>query len=277
MKEQKESLFLRFLYHTAVGRFLLKLLSSRFVSRMAGLFLSSPFSRFLIKGFIKKNHIPMEEYEDEKCKSFNAFFSRKIKKEYRPIEKSENILISPSDGFVSVYPIKEGLVLPIKQSVFDIPSLLQNEKLASKYQNGTCVVLRLCVEHYHRYCYLDEGTKEKNIYIPGKLHTVRPIALEKIPVFMENAREYTTLHTKNFKDVVQIEIGALLVGKIKNYHEEHHFLKGEEKGTFLFGGSTIVLLFQEKTIEISKKMEEASKKGLETAVKMGEEIGKKIK
>ena len=274
---EKESLFLRFLYHTVLGRVLLKMLSCRFVSFIVGLFLSSQCSRFLISGFIKKNHIVIEEYEQKNYKSFNDFFSRKIKKECRPIARNAKDCISPSDGFLSAHPIENGLVLPIKQSVFSISSLLQNEKLAKKYKNGTCIVLRLCVEHYHRYCYLDEGTKENNIYIPGKLHTVRPIALEKCPVFTENAREYTIMHTKHFGDVVEIEIGALLVGKIKNYHQVYQFSKGEEKGTFLFGGSTIVLLFQKNAVKIPKSYFEKSKRGMEIPIKMGEKIGESLK
>lgn len=275
MKKEKESFGLRFLYHTILGRCFLKVLSCRFVSKVVGLFLSTFASRILIKRFIRKNHIPMEEYKKEKYPSFNAFFDREVKEECRPMAKKATALISPCDGFLSVYPIEDGLVLPIKQSSYSIASLLQNEELAKKYQDGICMVLRLCVNHYHRYCYLDEGTKERNVFIPGVLHTVRPIALESIPVFIENAREYTILHTKHFGDVVQIEVGALFVGKIKNHHEEYSFCRGEEKGMFLFGGSTIILLFQKNAAHIPKEYFEKTEKGYEIPVKMGEKIGNK--
>lgn len=272
---KKESIGLRFLYHTILGRCFLKVLSCRFVSKEVGLFLSTSPSKILIKRFIRKNNIPMEEYKEENYPNFNAFFDREVKEECRPIAKKETDLISPCDGFLSVYSIKDGLVLPIKQSSYSIASLLQNEELAKKYQDGICMVLRLCVNHYHRYCYLDEGTKEKNVSIPGVLHTVRPIALESIPVFIENAREYTILHTKHFEDVVQIEVGALFVGKIKNHHEEYSFHRGEEKGMFLFGGSTIILLFQKNAAHITKEYFEKTEKGYEIPVKMGEKIGNK--
>lgn len=272
---KKESFGLRFLYHTTLGRCFLKVFSCRFVSKIIGMFLSSSLSKVLIKRFIRKNGIPMEEYKKAKYSSFNAFFSREIKEECRPISKNAVDLISPCDGFLSVYPIKDGLVLPIKQSSYSIASLLKNEELAKKYQEGTCLVIRLCVNHYHRYCYLDDGTKEENVFLPGVLHTVRPIALERVPVFIENAREYTSLHTKHFGDVVQIEVGALFVGKIKNHHEEYSFCRGEEKGMFLFGGSTIILLFQKDAVKIPKDYEEQTKKGYEIPVKMGEKIGSK--
>lgn len=270
---KKESIGLRFLYHTVLGRCFLKVLSCRFVSKVAGMFLSTPLSKVIIKRFIRKNSINIEEYKEEKYSSFNAFFSREVKEECRPISKKETDLISPSDGFLSVYKIEDGLVLPIKQSKYSISSLLKNEVLANQYQDGICMIIRLCVNHYHRYCYLDEGTKEKNVYIPGVLHTVRPIALESIPVFLENAREYTVLHTKHFHDVVQVEVGALLVGKIQNHHQEYYFKRGEEKGMFLFGGSTIILLFQKDAVCIPKEYFEKTKEGFEIPIKMGEKIG----
>lgn len=273
--EEKESFMLRFLYHTVFGRICLKFFSSRFLSKICGLFLDSRFSKFLISGFIRKNKININEYYHENFKCFNDCFSRKIRENCRVIDEESSHLISPCDGLLSAYTIQDGLVIPVKQSEYSIFSLLQDEELAAKYQNGICLVFRLCVSHYHRYCYLDSGSKGLNHFISGKLHTVRPIALENRPVFVENSREYTVLDTKHFGNVLQMEVGALLVGKIKNHHEEYCFTKGEEKGMFLYGGSTIILLFEPNTISISDSFFEMTKKGKEIEVKMGEQIGER--
>lgn len=271
MKE-KESLGLRFLYHTIIGRVCLKGLSSRWLSKMIGHFLDSKWSRFLIPKFIKKNKIEITDYYSDNFQSFNDCFTRKIREGKRIIEQNKDCFISPCDGLLSVYKIKEGLIISIKQSEYSIYSLLKNKELANKYQDGMCLVFRLCVHHYHRYCYIDSGRKGKNVFIAGKLHTVRPIALESFPVFTENSREYTVLDTDHFGVVTQIEVGALLVGKIKNYHEEYRFFKGEEKGVFLYGGSTIILLLEKETVNISKHILEKTKFGEEYEVKMGEKI-----
>ena len=66
-----------------------------------------------------------------------------------------------------------------------------------------------------------------------------------------------------------------MIGRIKNYHENYEFTKGEEKGMFLFGGSTIVLLIEKNKVEINKNILENTKSGYETIVKMGEKIGTK--
>ena len=77
-------------------------------------------------------------------------------------------------------------------------------------------MFRLTVEDYHRYFYIDGGSKGENVFIEGRLHTVQPIALEHRRVFTENCREYTVLHTENFGDVTQVEVGAMMVGRIVN-------------------------------------------------------------
>lgn len=274
--KKEEDRTLKFLYHTMFGRILLKMLSSRWVSRLCAAFLDSRFSKPLIKRFLRKNHIKTTEYICDNFKCFNDCFSRKIKQGLRPIDQSPKSLISPCDGLLSAYPITDKTVLPVKQSHYTIDALLKNRRLSSRYQNGLCLVLRLCVHHYHRYCYIDNGTKGKNMFIPGKLHTVRPIALQALPVFTQNCREYTIMHTENFGNVTQIEVGAMLVGKIKNHHGSTKFTKGQEKGMFLYGGSTIILLFEKDKIQIPESFFEMTKRGKELPVKMGEKLGEAL-
>lgn len=270
-------MMLRFLYNSIPGRILLKFLASRPISNICGAFLDTRLSAGLIPGFVRRNHIDLSEYTAGPYKSFNAFFTRQIRKGRRPIDSHPDHLISPCDGLLSVYQIADRLVLPVKQSHYTIDALLQNKKLAKKYQNGTCLVFRLCVDHYHRYCYLDDCNKGGNTFIPGKLHTVRPVALETLPVFTQNCREYTVMKTANFGTVTQIEVGAMLVGKIKNHHQSRRCLRGEEKGMFLYGGSTIIVLLEKDKAKIDACFLKASARGLESPVKMGEKLGTAIK
>lgn len=279
MKEttkQKESLSLRFLYRTAVGRLLLKPLIARPLSKLAGKYMSSSLSRPLIRRFVKKNGINLADYEEVRYRSFNDCFTRKIKAENRPIPMEADLFVSPCDARLSVYPIREDSVFHIKGSDYSVKGLLGgNEALTEKYAGGTCLVFRLCVHHYHRYVYFDGGKKGENTFLPGKLHTVRPIALETFPVFVQNCREYTVMETENFGTATQIEVGAMLVGKIQNHHAEHTFARGEEKGMFLYGGSTVVLLLEKDTAMIDSRFFEATENDEETEVKMGEILGKK--
>lgn len=268
---------LNFLYKTAAGRCVLKLLASRPVSKLCGIFLDSSLSASLIKGFVKKNNIDCSDYELDGIKTFNQFFRRRIKDGKRPFDMDPAHLCSPCDGLLSVYPINdEGTVIPIKQSAYTIAELLKDKELAAGYSGGWCLVFRLCVDNYHRYAYPVSGIKGANIFIPGVLHTVRPIALETFPVFAQNCREYTVIESSGFGKVVQMEVGAMLVGRIVNLEQEGKAERGMEKGYFEYGGSTVILLIEKDKVAVKQTILETSQTGNETPVKMGECIGSKI-
>ena len=264
---------LTFLYETIPGRFILKPFTSPRFSHVCGRFLDSKYSSCFIRPFVRWNHIDVAEYETDGIRSFNDFFSRKIKKGKRVVTMDAEKLIAPCDGLLSVWKVEQDTILPVKQSQYTVPDLLRNKKLAKHYEGGYCLVFRLCVDHYHRYCYIDSGKKSSNIFIPGKLHTVRPIALRKVPVFTENSREYTLIRTKKFGTLVQMEVGAMLVGRIVNHEGAGRAVRGREKGYFQYGGSTIIVLTEPGQVKIREDILESSALGRETAVKLGEMIG----
>ena len=164
------------------------------------------------------------------------------------------------------------MVIPVKQSRFSLKELLGGDAVYREYEGGVCLVFRLCVNHYHRYCYVDHGLKGENRFIEGKLHTVRPIALKTLPVFTENCREYTVIDTENFRRVVQMEVGAMLVGRILNYHKSQRVRRGQEKGRFLYGGSTVIVLLEKDAVKLPQSIFRATQAGLEVPVKLGERI-----
>lgn len=264
---------LEFLYHTVPGRCVLKVLISPAVSKIAGLYLDCPLSAFMIDRFIRKNGIDIKQYKKKRYKSFNDFFSREIDMKNRPVDMDKSAVISPCDAKLSVYEVKEDQTFLIKGKLYNIEQLIRDKKLASEYRGGYCLVFRMCVDDYHRYCYIDDGVKNDNVYLPGVLHTVRPVALETHKVFAENSREYTTLFTNNFGRVIHMEVGAMLVGKIKNFHKAGTIQKGAPKGMFQFGGSSIVLLFEKDAININSEILQNTQEGLETIIHLGETIG----
>ena len=270
---KESSGILKFLYNTVPGRAVLKVITSPTISKIGGAYMDSKLSTIHIKGFIKNNHIDMSQYEKAKYESFNEFFTRKILPEKRPVCKDEDALISPCDGRLSAYHIDSNSQFYIKKSRYSIQDLLQGSKAAVDYNGGICLILRLCVDDYHRYGNIDDGVILENKYIRGKLHTVRPIAVNRYPVFVQNSREYTIIKTKNFGRVAQIEVGALMIDKIKNHSKSGSVIKGTEKGMFLYGGSTIVLLFEKDTVSIPEKYFEETENDREVIVKYGSKIG----
>ncbi|WP_218150253.1 phosphatidylserine decarboxylase [Treponema bryantii] len=251
------------------------MLSTRAVSKLSGVFLDSRLSSFLINSFARKNNIVLDDYELEYIKSFNEFFRRKIKAGKRVFDTEPEHLCAPCDGLLSVWNIQKDTVIPVKQSAYTVERLLRDPQLASEFEDGLCLVFRLCVNHYHRYAYVDSGKKGANIFIPGVLHTVRPIALETLPVFTENCREYTVIENPVFGKLIQMEVGAMLVGRIVNLEGEGTAVRGKEKGFFEYGGSTIIVLLKKDSAKIKDEILSNSIAGIETPVKMGEQIGVK--
>lgn len=267
---------LSFLYKTVFGRLILKILTCPFISKTAGYFMDSRFSVPFIKPFIRKNNISLEDYEISDWHSFNEFFVRRVKDGARSFDYSPDSLISPCDALLTVYPISPSLTFTVKNSVYSIDTLLENSSLADEFGGGLCLVFRLTPSHYHRYYYFDSGEKGENIFIRGLLHTVQPIAVENFPVYTRNSREYTILKTDNFGDAVFMEVGAMLVGRIVNLHSTHIFRRGEEKGRFEFGGSTIIVLLKQGVAEINKEIIDTNKNGKEFSVLAGQKIGHKL-
>ncbi len=270
---EKQNEMLKKLYGTAGGRLLLKVLTRPIISKIAGAFMDSPLSIPLIKPFIRKNNIDMSQYEKKRYMSYNAFFTRKVLPEKRQIDMDEDSLISPCDSKLSVYKINSRSVFTIKDSRYKLSDLLKNDFLARRFEGGWCMIFRLEVDDYHRYCYIDNGIKTVNHFIKGELHTVNPIALKKYNIYKRNSREYTLMHTYNFGDVVQVEVGAMMVGRIFNLHTDGGFCKGVEKGMFEFGGSTIVMLFEKDRVKPDADILRNTASGYETVVKYGEKIG----
>ncbi|MBO4603894.1 MAG: phosphatidylserine decarboxylase [Clostridiales bacterium] len=203
---------------------------------------------------------------------FNDFFTRKIKPELRPVDMTPENFVAPCDGLLSAYKITGDTVLPVKQSMYKIKELLDSEEDAKAFDNGICLVFRLCVDHYHRYFFFDDCKVGEPRFIKGKLHTVRPIALETENVFKTNSREVTMMETSNFGKVAQVEVGAMLVGKIKN-HPIKEAKRGDEKGMFLYGGSTVILLFEKDRLNLSEDLFRNTLEYAETPVKFGEVLG----
>lgn len=275
MASKRMTLGLKYCYCTRIGRPARSIMTRPFITALGGLYMDSALSVKRIEGFVRANKIDMDEYAQRSYRSFNDFFTRSIKPEARPIDRDPDTLISPCDGYMSAYRISGDSVFSIKDSYYNIEDLVGGSSIAGEYLNGTCLVLRLGVENYHRYCYIDDGFKSGNHRIPGRYHPVQPIVVRKQPVFVQNTREYTVLNTKNFGIVTQIEVGACLVGRICNHHESCIIHRGEEKGFFEFGGSTIVLLFKEGTVDIPQEVFDATLSDKEAIVKYGSAIGRK--
>lgn len=257
------------LYNTQGGRFLLWGIAARpWFSEAIAHYHRSTKSHKDIVPFIKKYEIKeCPKHAREKYKTFNDFFIREKKIK---VDTQKNALIAPADSKMRYFTITDDLRMIVKSSNYSVADILGSTVDAQAFKGGTYIIFRLSVDDYHRYHFIDNGRVRGKYRINGELHTVRPIS-EQYNVYARNTREITMMDTENFGQVAQIDVGALLVGKIVNYNVES-FTKGQEKGYFEFGGSTIVMLFN-KEIQFDEDIIAANKQGYEIKVSAGERIG----
>lgn len=256
-----------FLYGTAFGRFLTQLILKSHADRLAARFLGTRLSRPFIGWYAGRNNIPLTAEQKKSFRSYQEFFIRT--RPDVPMDVAPDHLISPCDGWLSAFPIREDSSFAIKGSRYRLEDLLQDGELARSFHGGDCLIFRLCPTDYHHYWYVDDGWQGENHYIPGVLHSVQPIACETYPVYTLNARCWTLLTTEHFGPVVQIEVGALMVGGIVNDQENAQMRKGTEMGHFELAGSTIVLLLQKNRVRLLPALREKLNSGEEVRVEQG--------
>ena len=247
------------------SKLLTYILTSKFISKVYGLYNSSFLSKKNINNFIKENNIDITKYEKEDYKNFNEFFIRK--KKNINIDNNRKHLISPVDGKLLVYKV-DNKKIKVKNFTYTLDELFDTN-VVDNFKNGYVLVFRLSVDNYHRFHYIDDGVRVKRKRIKGKLHTVSSSS-DKYKIFKENEREYSILDTNNFGIIYYMEVGAMLIGRIINYDKDR-FSRGEEKGYFLPGGSTVILLVN--NVKIDKDILDNSKDNIEVLVEVGQRVG----
>lgn len=267
--------WLVWLYNNPVGEATLWALAKRkVVSSVYGTRMDRPSSIQKIEPFVEEFDIDMRSVKEQEFDSFNDFFTRKLTDNARPVDTIATVAVSPADGKLLAYADISHSDFIIKGTRFDVLSFLNNAKLAQNYVGGALVVVRLAPPDYHRFHFPVGGSVSPLTRIDGDYYSVNPLALRKMTeIFCLNKREITIVTNPLFGDVVVAEVGATMVGSIVQTYTGDSVTKGEEKGYFKFGGSTLVLLFEKNKIRIDADLLMNTLKGYETAVEQGERMG----
>jgi phosphatidylserine decarboxylase len=211
----------------------------------------------MIRLYIWLYKIDMKDYDIEICKikSFNEFFTRKLKSDAR---KFEGKLLSPSDSKITDYgKVNNNIKLAIKGMECSINELLY-EKNDFVYSSFT--VFYLSPADYHRFHAPFDMEIEKIAYVPGKLHSVKPKKLENyLDLYCLN-RRVILFGTSQYGRFAMILVGALVVGRIvlsfhplinrrkhQYYNVNYSIKKADELGYFELG-STIILLTESEAL-----------------------------
>lgn len=265
------------------------------LSRMMGLITHSrvkwiklTYMRFIIK-FFGVNMAEAQEQDLNKYEHFNAFFTRALIPEARPIIGDKSKLASPVDGRVSQMGlIKNDQIFQAKGHDYTLSALLgADDKWAKQFINGEFSTIYLSPKDYHRIHMPIDGKLKEMRHVPGKLFSVNPATVRTVPGLFARNERLVCLFNTPAGPMAMILVGAFFVASIETvwqgiitpptqsetqftqYAEgalEVALKKGEEMGRFNMG-STVILLFKKD------KMQWVEGLTTESPVKMGEELG----
>ncbi|MDR2863439.1 MAG: phosphatidylserine decarboxylase [Puniceicoccales bacterium] len=280
-REETEHIYgggpLRWIYETAPGRLALWLLVRRAIfSKLFGWWMRRPASRARIAPFIREYGLDAHEFEDapETFRSFDDFFSRRLKPEARPV--ADTPVVFPADGrHLGFQDASNVPVIYAKGQSFDLAALLGDTALAERYRHGTLVCSRLCPVDYHRFHFPLDGTPGAPQLLNGWLYSVNPIALRlNISRLWQNKRWRITLDAGLHGRVTLVVIGATNVGRTTfTYPEGIPAPKAGEMGYFSFGGSFMITLFEAGKIRLSDDLLRETAAGRELYARMGSALG----
>jgi phosphatidylserine decarboxylase len=269
---------LRFLYGSRLGKLLTEPLARLPIfSKLWGWCQRLASTRKKITPFILQYDVDPTEFEKpvEEYGSFDAFFTRKLKNGVRPLAAGAVI---PADGrylFYQNIESCEGFV--VKGKKFSLEQLLKSSSLAKQYARGSMAIARLCPSDYHRFHFPVDCTPAIPMLINGPLYSVNPIAVKQnVELLSENKRIITHLYTEHYGTILFIEIGATNVGSIhQTYVPNQPYKKGEEKGYFSFGGSSIIFLFEAERVQFANDLIINSVQHIETLCLFGQPLEEK--
>jgi phosphatidylserine decarboxylase len=270
--------FLRWTYGTLAGRVTLNAVVKRAIfSHWYGWRMDRARSKEKIPAFLETYGLDANEFvrKPEDFASFNEFFYRELKPQARPIDPSLTTAVFPADGrHLCVPDLSKCDGLFVKGEMFSLASLLDDNKLADRYAQGSLLLSRLCPVDYHRFHFPVAGTPGATRLINGPLYSVNPIALcQNIHILAINKRCITVLDSAAFGKVLLLEIGATCVGSIRQtYKSGVAVTKGAEKGFFRFGGSSTITIFEPGRIRFDQDLIENSRQHRELYARVGDQM-----
>jgi phosphatidylserine decarboxylase len=246
--------------------------------------------RIFLRGFQIDMSVAIEP-DPYRYPHFNAFFTRALKPDARPIAPEGDAIVSPVDGTVSQCgPIAHDSIVQAKGRDYSLTELLGGDAArAARYLGGTFACIYLAPYNYHRIHMPLSGTVRETIYVPGDLFSVNASTARSVPrVFARNERVACDFAASESggTDFAMVFVGALHVGSIETtWCGEVNppprprkapqslaagigtvLAKGAEAGRFNMG-STVILVFPPKRAAFDTKLQPG------TVVTMGEKIG----
>jgi len=232
-----------------------------------GEFLDTPASAAAIRSYTALPNYHMDDYfvEPSGWLTYNQFFAREVKPGKRPIAEPRNdkVIVSPADSvFVGKWDIDANSKVTIKGVTWPIAKLLEGSPYQDAFKNGVYTHSFLDADDYHRYHIPVAGEIKEVRKIEGRVYAnlIRK-ADGSLGVIDGDTYQYNqergliVIDSPEVGLVAVLPVGMGFVSSVNLTPEVGASLqKGDEFGFFLFGGSDIVMLFQNKKVVIDAEV-----------------------
>lgn len=230
----------------------------------------------VIKLLTKIYGINISEAADENIDNyphFNAFFTRELKPEARPIDLTPNAWVSPVDGLISQSTHIEGNnIIQAKAHPYTVEALVGGDiGYAEKFHHGDAAVIYLSPKDYHRIHMPTDAKLISMTYVPGDLFAVNPATVRQVDgLFARNERLVIRFENEQGPFCL-IMVGAIFVGSMEtvfqgkitpdyeptiqhwDYQSENiSYNKGDEIGRFNMGSTVVLLTTEGQLPELGK-------------------------
>lgn len=235
-----------------------------------GDFLDTPASAAGIASFASRPNYNIDDYDvgPSGWLTFNQFFAREIRPGMRPIAspRDDRVIVSPADAvFMGTWPIDSDSNITVKGVNWAISELLDGSPYQDSFKNGVYTHSFLFVDDYHRYHVPVGGTIKEVRNISGRVYMdVRRKADGSLDIIdgetyqFNQERGLVIIESPEFGLVAVLPIGMSYVSSVNlTPRVGAELRKGDPFGYFLFGGSDVVMVFQDSTVhfdaEVGKK------------------------
>ncbi len=245
-------------------------LFNEWMSRLAsawGEFLDTPASAAGIETFTSNPNYRIDDYirGPSGWQTFNQFFAREIRPGKRPVAAAtdDTVIVSPADAvFMGKWPINDNSEITVKGVTWAISELLDGSPYQDAFKNGIYMHSFLYVDDYHRYHVPVAGVIKEVRNIHGKVYLdVRRQADGTLDVIdgdtyqFNQERGLVVIDSPDVGLVAVLPIGMAFVSSVNLTPRVGATLrKGDPFGYFLFGGSDIVMVFQDSNVVIDAEV-----------------------
>ena len=178
------------------------------------------WQQWLIRTVVRRYEVDLSDAVEPDLRAwptFNAFFTRALRPDARPLPAEPDAVVAPADGVVQdAGDIADSRLVQAKSLTYTVEALLGDRRAAAAFTGGSAATIYLAPRDYHRVHLPVDGALAALVHLPGDRFSVNPATAERIRhLFARNERVAFHFRSAGGHPFAIVMVGALLVGSIE--------------------------------------------------------------